>query len=109
MPDDVALSADERAELSVAGHVEELLLPLLRSIGEPAAVVGYCLGGTMAIAAANWIEVERLVTLAAPALASTPLAFTWEGHKIVGTVDQVGATQVIKGRDLTTEQLEEKR
>jgi len=41
-------------------------------------------------------------TLAAPALASTPLAFTWEGHKIVGTVDQVGATQVIKGRDLTT-------
>ena len=40
-----------RAE--VAGHVEELLLPLLRSIGEPAALVGYCLGGTMAIAAAN--------------------------------------------------------
>jgi hypothetical protein len=41
-------------------------------------------------------------TLAAPALASTPLSFTWEGHQIVGTVDQVGATQVIKGRDLTT-------
>jgi polyhydroxyalkanoate synthase len=58
--------ADERSELSVAGHVEELLLPLLRSIGEPAALIGYCLGGTMAIAAANIIEVERLVTLAAP-------------------------------------------
>ena len=37
----------------VSGHVEQLLLPLLRSIGEPVALIGYCLGGTMAIAAAN--------------------------------------------------------
>jgi polyhydroxyalkanoate synthase len=58
--------ADQRRELSVAGHVEELLLPLLRSIGEPAALVGYCLGGTMAIATANMIPVERVATLAAP-------------------------------------------
>jgi polyhydroxyalkanoate synthase len=58
--------ADARADLSVAGHIEQLLLPLLRSIGEPAALVGYCLGGTMAIAAANLIKVERLVTIAAP-------------------------------------------
>jgi polyhydroxyalkanoate synthase len=58
--------ADERSELSVAGHIEQLLLPLLRSIGEPVALIGYCLGGTMAIAAANLVEVERLVTLAAP-------------------------------------------
>jgi polyhydroxyalkanoate synthase len=58
--------AEERSELAVAGHIEELLLPLLRSIGEPVALIGYCLGGTMAIAAANLIEVERLVTLAAP-------------------------------------------
>lgn len=58
--------ADERSELSVAGHVEELLLPLLRSIGEPVALIGYCLGGTMAIAAANLEPVDRLVTLAAP-------------------------------------------
>jgi polyhydroxyalkanoate synthase len=58
--------AGERTELSVAGHIEELLLPLLGSIGEPVALIGYCLGGTMAIAAANLIEVERLVTLAAP-------------------------------------------
>lgn len=42
------------------------------------------------------------VAVAAPAIAATPLSFTWEGHKIVGTVDQVGETQVIKGRDLTT-------
>ena len=58
--------ADERAALSIAGHVEQLLLPLLRSIGEPPALVGYCLGGTMAIAAANLVPVERLATLAAP-------------------------------------------
>lgn len=58
--------ADERRELSVAGHIEELLLPLLRSIGEPVALIGYCLGGTMAIAAANLAPLERLVTLAAP-------------------------------------------
>lgn len=40
--------------------------------------------------------------IAAPALAETPLKFTWEGHQIVATVNQTGATQVIKGRDLTT-------
>ena len=58
--------ADERRELSVSGHVEELLLPLLRSIGERAALIGYCLGGTMAIAAANLTSVERVATIAAP-------------------------------------------
>jgi polyhydroxyalkanoate synthase len=58
--------ADERSELSVAGHVESLLLPLLRGIDRPPALIGYCLGGTMAIAAANLVPVERLVTLAAP-------------------------------------------
>jgi polyhydroxyalkanoate synthase len=58
--------ASARQELDVAAHVEELLLPLLRSIGEPVALVGYCLGGTMAIAAANLIECERVATLAAP-------------------------------------------
>ncbi|HEY8593156.1 MAG TPA: alpha/beta hydrolase [Sphingomicrobium sp.] len=58
--------ARERAGLTVAGHVEELLLPMLAQAGEPAALVGYCLGGTMAIAAANLTNVERLATIAAP-------------------------------------------
>jgi polyhydroxyalkanoate synthase subunit PhaC len=58
--------ASERSGLDVAGHVESLLLPLLDALGEPAAVVGYCLGGTMAIAAANLASVRHLVTLAAP-------------------------------------------
>jgi polyhydroxyalkanoate synthase len=57
--------AEER-RLSVAEHVEDLLIPLLREIGEPVALIGYCLGGTMAIAAANRVEVERIVTIAAP-------------------------------------------
>ena len=56
----------ERSELSVAGHIEQLLLPLLQAIGQPVALIGYCLGGTMAIAAANIVSCERVVTLAAP-------------------------------------------
>ena len=59
-------SAHQRAELDIAGHVEQLLLPLLRSIGEPAALIGYCLGGTMTIAAATLTECEQVITLAAP-------------------------------------------
>lgn len=59
-------SASERAQLSIAGHVEHLLVPLVRSVGEPTALVGYCLGGTMAIAAANLVAVERVATLASP-------------------------------------------
>jgi polyhydroxyalkanoate synthase len=58
--------ASARSELSVGGHIEQLLQPLLRSMNEPAALVGYCLGGTMAIAAANLVPVERVATLAAP-------------------------------------------
>ncbi len=59
-------AARGRPDLSVSGHVEHLLLPLLRELGEPAALIGYCLGGTMAIAAANLHPVERVATLAAP-------------------------------------------
>jgi polyhydroxyalkanoate synthase subunit PhaC len=58
--------ADERAGFSIGEHVENLLLPLLSEIGEPPALIGYCLGGTMAIAAANLAQVERVVTIAAP-------------------------------------------
>ena len=58
--------ADERSELSVAAHIERVLLPLLSGLGEPAALIGYCLGGTMAVAAANCVPCERLITLAAP-------------------------------------------
>jgi polyhydroxyalkanoate synthase len=59
-------NAAERSGLTVADHVEQLLLPLLRSIAEPVTLIGYCLGGTMAIAAASAAPVERLVTIATP-------------------------------------------
>jgi len=58
--------ASARADLDIAGHVESLLLPLLDSLGEPATLVGYCLGGTMALAAASLVPVGALITLAAP-------------------------------------------
>jgi polyhydroxyalkanoate synthase len=59
-------AASARSELDVAGHVETLLLPLLGALGGPATIIGYCLGGTMAIAAAGLAPVNGLVTLAAP-------------------------------------------
>ena len=55
-----------RSGLSVAGHVERIVVPLLREMGEPADLVGYCLGGTMAAAAAQLAPARSLVTLAAP-------------------------------------------
>lgn len=47
-------------------HIEDMLIPLLRSIGEPVALVGYCLGGTMALAAAAALPVRGLALIAAP-------------------------------------------
>ncbi len=55
-----------RGALSVAGHVEQILLPLVAAAGEPADLVGYCLGGTMAAAAAQLASARGLATIAAP-------------------------------------------
>jgi polyhydroxyalkanoate synthase len=55
-----------RAGLSVAGHVEEILLPLLRTLDEAPALVGYCLGGTMALAAAGPARARAVAAIAAP-------------------------------------------
>jgi polyhydroxyalkanoate synthase len=56
----------ERRGLSVAGHVEQILLPLIAQVGGPVDLVGYCLGGTMALAAAQSAPVRSVATLAAP-------------------------------------------
>lgn len=56
---------DEQA-LSIAGHVETLLLPLVEAIGPDAILAGYCLGGTMALGAAACRPPAALVTIAAP-------------------------------------------
>lgn len=58
--------AAERSSLDLGGHIEQLLVPLLAQLDEPPALVGYCLGGTMALAAANLVPVERVATIAAP-------------------------------------------
>jgi len=56
----------EERELGVAGHVETMLLPLIDAIGAPVALVGYCLGGTMAIAVAALRPVTALCLIATP-------------------------------------------
>jgi polyhydroxyalkanoate synthase len=78
----------KRRALDVAGHVERILLPLIRGLGERPALVGYCLGGTMAVAAAALAEIAGLVTIAAPWRFSgfpddsrAMLAKLWQGSK----------------------------
>lgn len=56
---------DER-DLSILGHVQTHLLPLIDAVGNDAALAGYCLGGTMAIAAATIRPPSALILVAAP-------------------------------------------
>lgn len=58
--------AAARHAMSVAGHVSEIIVPLMTELGEPPALAGYCLGGTMALAAAALAPAEQVVTIAAP-------------------------------------------
>jgi polyhydroxyalkanoate synthase len=59
-------SARARRELSLDGHVAERLVPLVEASG-PAILAGYCLGGTLALAAASRTSAVRAVaTLASP-------------------------------------------
>ncbi len=52
--------------LSVGGYVTERLLPLIETLGERPAVAGYCLGGTMALAAAAIEPPRKLALIAVP-------------------------------------------
>jgi len=54
------------ADQDIAAHVETMLLPLIDALDAPPALVGYCLGGTMAIAAAALRPVRGLALLATP-------------------------------------------
>jgi polyhydroxyalkanoate synthase len=56
---------EDRRDLSVTGHVERILLPLVEGLGRP-SLVGYCLGGTMALAAAQAGGAPAVATIAAP-------------------------------------------
>lgn len=51
--------------LSIDGYIDTRLAPLLAGVGS-AAVVGYCLGGTMALGAALVQPPERLALIATP-------------------------------------------
>jgi len=58
-------TAGERT-LSLADHVERFLVPLMDELGEAVPLVGYCLGGTMATAAAALRPVRGLALVASP-------------------------------------------
>jgi polyhydroxyalkanoate synthase len=86
---------EARRELSVTGHVEQILLPLLDRLDRPPALAGYCLGGTMALAAAQLAPVRSLATIAAPwhftgfpEEARARLARLWKASR--PTVDAMG-------------------
>ena len=51
---------------SVAEHVSDILVPIIRRLPGPVHLVGYCLGGTMAMAAASLTHVQSLTLLASP-------------------------------------------
>ena len=57
--------ADER-DVDIGGHVENYILPALDLLGHEAVLAGYCLGGTMSIAAAALRPPKALILIAAP-------------------------------------------
>lgn len=63
---DWGTDVDARRFFSISDHVEKILLPFIAEAPKPPALVGYCLGGTMAVAAACLAPVRSLVTIAAP-------------------------------------------
>jgi polyhydroxyalkanoate synthase len=57
---------EARRDLSVAGHVEQILVPFIEQLEQPPALVGYCLGGTMALGAAALAKVKAVALIATP-------------------------------------------
>jgi polyhydroxyalkanoate synthase len=58
--------AADDAMLGLDGHVMERLLPMLTALPQPPILVGYCLGGTLALAAAAVAGARAVATIAAP-------------------------------------------
>ncbi|CAN5157833.1 hypothetical protein BH10PSE13_BH10PSE13_09840 [soil metagenome] len=54
------------SQQDIGGYATQLLLPLVARMPRPPILVGYCLGGTIAIAAASLIPCTALATIAAP-------------------------------------------
>ncbi len=57
----------------ISDHVDSLLLPLLAEFSRPPVLIGYCLGGTLAIGAA-----ARLAASGTPAAALATIAAPWD-------------------------------
>lgn len=53
-------------DMDLTAHVERVLLPLVAKFAEPPVLVGYCLGGTIALAAACAAPVAGLALIASP-------------------------------------------
>ena len=49
---------------NLGDHVTDRLLPLIEAVGEPVALAGYCLGGTLTVAAAALRGPERVTKVA---------------------------------------------
>ncbi len=64
----VSVDWGETAPLGIEALVADRLVPLIAGLGEPVALAGYCLGGTLALAAAALLgdRVKRVALLAAP-------------------------------------------
>ncbi len=58
-------TASDRAE-DVTAHIEHRLLPMLRTLDAAPILVGYCLGGTIALATAAAIEAAGVALIATP-------------------------------------------
>lgn len=63
---DWGVPASDGGTLSIAGHVETILLPLIDALEQRPLLAGYCLGGTMALAAAALRTVPGVALIAAP-------------------------------------------
>ena len=57
---------DTPEPLGLMELVTQRLVPLVSQLGQPAAIAGYCLGGTLALALAAQMPVTRLALIAAP-------------------------------------------
>ncbi|HEX7854127.1 MAG TPA: alpha/beta fold hydrolase [Sphingobium sp.] len=51
---------------NIADHVTDILLSLMATLPHPPIIVGYCLGGTIALAAASLAPCAALATIATP-------------------------------------------